>query len=197
MKTPTYLSLDLDYWNYSPEQLIPDLRRILKLGEGLPILVVDGHEKLLTHADAYSWKCLINIDQHADYAGYDIIRQHWQPGCGDWIDYLGENGREYIWCRPPDEPHNPYDFQIDANFFSHNNKIWGKTKMVRGWQQAVKGKQLAAIGIAMSYFHPGERYTCAEVINNFCASDLFIQLVKCVKDSDLAFWMRERREELQ
>ena len=195
--TPTYLSIDLDYWNYAPELVVPDLETILRRAGDVPIRLVDSHDKLLAHADAYTWHCLVNIDQHADLAAYEVIRQHWQPGCGDWVDYLGEKTKEYIWCCPPDEPHDPRMFEEDRYYFTLQNKLWGHTSRIRGWQAPLRSKQISAIGVALSYFNPGERYTSEVVLNNFCSSDIFDLLILGATDEDLKFWLRERRKYLK
>ena len=82
----SYLSIDLDYWNYCKTSAIPKLDQMVDRAEGLgiPIVVVTNHQQLLREVDSSPTRELINIDTHSDLAGADV--QH--LSCGTWVSYV-------------------------------------------------------------------------------------------------------------
>lgn len=97
---PTYLSIDLDYWNLdkTPLQAKQLFRKLFSTG--IPLVLVRDHDALLDFANRSKATKLINVDYHSDFANYteedygDAI-----PNCGTWIDFV-KRLEEFEWRYP-------------------------------------------------------------------------------------------------
>jgi hypothetical protein len=101
----TYLSIDLDFWNYfvAFNCFIPDpwskIATLLTLN--IPILVVENHDELTEHANSFGIDKLVNVDYHDDLG--DGTEEH-SLSCANWPLHLMNTGRiSYIWRHPHSE----------------------------------------------------------------------------------------------
>jgi hypothetical protein len=101
MGLPTYLSVDLDYWDLAktPYEAINMFRKLL--GLGVPLSIVEQHDGLLEFANESGALKLINVDYHSDFANYvsDEKLAEAIPNCGTWVDFV-EGLQEFEWRYP-------------------------------------------------------------------------------------------------
>lgn len=98
----TYLSIDLDFWNYHVafDVIIPDpWSKIASLiTSRVPIFVVKNHDELIDHANKYSPDKIINVDFHDDLGDGERTSK---PSCANWPMFVRNAGDiRYIWRHP-------------------------------------------------------------------------------------------------
>jgi hypothetical protein len=81
----TYLSLDLDFWNYLPADVARrDIKKVLSIFPDVPKIAVMNHQQLLPFINDSRARHLINVDTHSDLATEDCNIL----GCGTWVSYV-------------------------------------------------------------------------------------------------------------
>ena len=88
----SYLSVDLDFWSdYKNDTANTNFFKKV-CGLGIPIRVVDSHEKLLKHINSVQADMLYNVDYHSDTFGFanERDRKEWYeenslPDEGQWV----------------------------------------------------------------------------------------------------------------
>lgn len=88
-----YLSIDLDYWQ--KEDTDKACRRFFEqvFSLGLPITVVDSHERMLQAVNKSKANVLYQVDYHSDFSGCESAFQAQReakekPEDGTWINYV-------------------------------------------------------------------------------------------------------------
>lgn len=100
-KTPTYVSIDFDFWNENPELAYEEVDNFLKNLKGkIPMIGVMNHQQLLPYVNKSRALKLVNIDYHSDACSVqDLSSLH----CGSWVSYVDwADIGTYIWVRPVD-----------------------------------------------------------------------------------------------
>lgn len=99
----TYLSFDLDFFNYphaEEGQRLNKVRECLRQLHGfavehrIPIISVMNHQQMLPFVDNSNCDVLLNVDTHSDLvrSSYNVLN------CGTWISYVRWRKRgKYIW----------------------------------------------------------------------------------------------------
>ena len=112
MKNSTYLSIDLDFWNFLDIKECRSFMYEIK-ATGLPVTLVDDHADLLGHINRRKCSRVINIDYHSDICNNFDKRPHKKQfykekdglllpvlNCGTWANWI--NSREsFTWLYPP------------------------------------------------------------------------------------------------
>jgi hypothetical protein len=101
MNTPTYLTVDLDYWAEESEFPFKFLNRIKNMK--VPVAVAVHHHDLIDHMNKFrQCRRLVNIDTHADICG-DCGPTALKLECGTWGNFIKwgkKKGSSFIWSYP-------------------------------------------------------------------------------------------------
>ena len=87
--TPTYVSVDMDFWTYVPQRIERARAYLCRLFDiasrkGISTLAVMNHQQLRVHVDCSGARRLVNIDLHSDLADTAVNRLN----CGTWVSYI-------------------------------------------------------------------------------------------------------------
>jgi hypothetical protein len=112
MKKKTYVSIDMDFWNYgkvNDAELY--LRKIFRMArrKKIPIHAVTNHQQLTDLVSATDTNELINLDDHSDLAGKDVTRYN----CGTWVSYVKQRKKMvYKWVHRHSSGDCNWDFPL-------------------------------------------------------------------------------------
>jgi len=93
----TYLSIDVDYWQYKEyHKAKKQLENLLQHRRNIPTIVVMNHQQLLPYVNSSGADTLVNIDEHSDLCSRDVN----SLDCGSWVSFVKwrHSGR-YMWYR--------------------------------------------------------------------------------------------------
>jgi hypothetical protein len=160
MGRPTYLSVDIDYWDLAktPYEAMNMFRKIFSLN--VPLVIVKQHDGLLEFANESGALKLINVDYHSDFANYksDKHLEYEIPNCGTWVDFI-EGLQEFEWRYPS---HNKCFRQWEGRCetglgLRRGSRFWTTGKTPRGLRVShdrgikyLPYKNIVAAGVAVS-----------------------------------------------
>ena len=152
MNDPTYLSIDIDFWNdLPPYRLRRDLCTIVEalLTREVPVEAVMNHQQMLKQVARSEARTLVNVDMHSDiYVGAPV---QGALSCGNWVNYVPwrEEGM-YRWIRR--HPLRDGECDYPWAFRGGNRTQWMKisSKRVRAFPAEVLENGVVAAGICMS-----------------------------------------------
>ena len=104
----TYLSIDLDFWNFRP---LSECEKILQYAKakakrkGLNIKIVEEHHGIINDINATDCKRVVNIDYHSDIVNPEGFSGNIPLNCGTWGNFVKKSSRqEFIWVHPSSIP---------------------------------------------------------------------------------------------
>ena len=153
----TYLSFDLDYYNYTSTTL----KMLAKIEKTLnditafsqeyrvPVLAVMNHQQLLTDVNNSQCDTLINVDTHSDLVAYE---DSFELNCGTWVSYVKwrKNG-SYFWIHADETSYG--DCSGDAQIFvagRRYNTDWRRCFHKRSKLFPELGPDIKSIGVCLS-----------------------------------------------
>ena len=157
----SYLSVDLDFWSDYEGDISSTYFFKKVCGLGIPIRVVDSHEKLLKHINSVQADMLYNVDYHSDTFGFanERDRKEWYeenslPDEGQWGVYVKwRKDACFYWQYP-----NSLCFMTYGRCWEGDNdnpykkgviKEWAKVKRRCGCPK-IDWSSVCAIGVATS-----------------------------------------------
>ena len=155
--TPTYLSIDTDFWNgLPPSRLRRDCERIVSAlrARRVPVVAVMNHQQMLPYVSDAPARRLLHIDQHSDLCDSEVA----ELNCGSWVSFVSwRREGEYIWLRR----HHVLDGECNGSrpIFAPTTKAWrGKSDWGRVKAKRVKSlpplreilQSVVAAGLCMS-----------------------------------------------
>jgi hypothetical protein len=118
----TFLSLDMDFFNYNTrtDKVINFLDSILDLG--VPITAVMNHQQMLPIVNASKARLLLNIDAHSD-----LTEDPYLLDCGSWVSYVSWASRgTYHWwdCSHSEGDCSGFNPIFMYRTIRHNTTYW-------------------------------------------------------------------------
>lgn len=155
----TYLSVDLDFWNYYGKNQFNKSFFYKILTSDIPKLLVDEHHKLLPHINNFNFDEVINLDYHSDMADnlhiFDdnhrakkLFATPPRLNCGVWGNHVkNRKNSTFIWKHPHKdkvlwrggchtECYIPLSSQTwDGPVIKNNNPFGEYGSLVTGWKK--------------------------------------------------------------
>jgi hypothetical protein len=172
MEQKSYLSIDLDYWNdeYTDGACKSFFKKVFALG--LPITIVDSHERLLYSVNSSGANVLYNVDFHSDFFGYrsrDEAKAEMGRKIqdGTWVNHVRWRRKgSYFWMYPEARCYgNRESYQTNGGeyrgdgvcwvteeenpFFPTTYNEWKSVKRLKGHRK-IDWETIVSVGVAIS-----------------------------------------------
>ena len=201
----SYLSIDLDYWNFQrSENARIFFRKMFRKCQCLTnIDIVEKHDDLLDFVDdkRFNFDEVINLDYHDDLSSYSV---DFEPHEGNWIGAVPWRDKaSYVWRYPHfNEKHcnngicgmNESDLYSEYDRYGVSKCGWQNVRMSHGSRIDYSTVKKIGISISPEYLEPGiiDFITCNLLRANIAKSsfhgnswDILTQMSEAKSEDDL------------